>query len=61
MFQVAIAQKVCTTAHPTIKHMVQTIVNGPIISGEALYNRLGKNILKNKGYFLEHPLNKNIY
>lgn len=59
--ELALAQKVCYDCLPLVKDMVQKIINGPILTGEALYYRLGKHILKNKGYFLEHPLTKNIY
>ena len=60
MFQLFLAQKLCNDAKPLIKSMVNQIIDGPILTGEALYHRLGKHVLKNKGYFLEHPLNKNI-
>lgn len=59
--EVAIAQKVCNDAHPLVIDMVNKIINGPLLSGESFYYRLGKGVLKNKGYYLEHPLTKNIY
>lgn len=59
--EIALAQKVCTDAHPVVTDMVAKIINGPLLTGESFYYRLGKNVLKNKGYFLEHPLTKNIY
>lgn len=61
MFQLALAQKVCNDCQPLVRDMVLRIINGPVLTGEALYYRLGKHVLKNKGYFLEHALVKNIY
>lgn len=59
--ELLLAQKVCNDAQPIIRDLVQRIISGPILTGDALYYRLGKHLLKNKGYFLEHPLTKNIY
>lgn len=52
------AMKICSEYKKVVREDVNNVADGLIVTGDVYSFKFGSNIVKHKGYFLEHPLER---
>lgn len=58
-FEMHTATSICSHATERIIHLAEEIQHNQFFSHDVAHEKIGKQLFKSKGYFLEHPLTRN--
>lgn len=58
-YEMLVASAFCLDGSEKVKSFIKEIAEGPFLTNDHNYEKIGKQLFKSKGYFLEHPLTRN--